>query len=49
MKFITYIYIHFNQNVDEKSDINAKLKQENINTHFSANSRTYPKAKAVYR
>ena len=30
----TCVYIHFNQNVDEKSDISAKLKQENIYTQF---------------
>ena len=26
IKFIAYIYIHFNQNVDEKSDISAKIE-----------------------
>ena len=26
MKFIAYIYIHFNKNVDEKSDISAKIE-----------------------
>ena len=26
IKFIVYIYIHFNQNVDEKSDISAKIE-----------------------
>ena len=25
-KFIAYIYIHFNQNIDEKSDISAKIE-----------------------
>ena len=33
-KFIAYIYIHFNRNVDEKSDISAKMKQKNIYTQF---------------
>ena len=26
IKFIAYIYIHFNQNVDEKSDISATIE-----------------------
>ena len=26
IKFIAYSYIHFNQNVDEKSDISAKIE-----------------------
>ena len=26
IKFIAYIYIHFNQNVDEKYDISAKIE-----------------------
>ena len=26
IKFIAYIYIHFNQNNDEKSDISAKIE-----------------------
>ena len=29
IEFIAYIYIHFNQNVDEKFDISAKIETGN--------------------
>ena len=34
--FIAYIYIHFNQNVDEKSDISAKLEAGKKKQHLHA-------------
>ena len=35
IKCIVYIYIHFNQNVDEKSDISAKIETgKHLHTFF---------------
>ena len=34
IKFIAYIYIHFNENVGERSYISSKIEQENIYTQF---------------
>ena len=41
IKFIAYIYIHFNQNFDEKSDISANIEAgKHLHAVFSANGGT---------